>query len=447
MTSSTPSPPFSSRFNAQRLRRSAEAVGLPRVRRSKVPFGVFIQSLVLHALRPSGSCGHHLRTLSGMKLSDAAAQEQRSQLCWAWFDHLFSKALSPLASPKKHPHSFYAGMRLLAVDGSQWSLPNSESNVKALPRHGNQKGAVAAFPKFMTAVLVELGTHQPLAAACEQAEGGKASAEITLAKQLLGELPAKGKSLLLAGRLYGGIGFISAVLGQKGRSSEVLIRVADHKKARIIQPHSDGSAEVEVTADKAPKGSAPLRLREIRVSMKREDDEEGSELRLWTSLLDAQAHPAIELAKLYAQRWEAEGFFRELKANLGRENLLRATSLQGVQAEFGALIMAASLIAEQRLDVAAEAELPPLRMSLVKIGETLTNLVTLLAIGRGVLTEEQERKFIVKCREHLAREAVIKPRRSRSCQRGLRRPASAWTRIQQRSNAQGDWSYTSINVQ
>jgi IS4 transposase len=51
--------------------------------------------------------------------------------------------------------------------------------------------------------------------------------------------------------------------------------------------------------------------------------------RLWTTLLDASRHPARELAELYTQRWEVESFFSELKATLGRENLLRATSLHG----------------------------------------------------------------------------------------------------------------------
>ena len=69
---------------------------------------------------------------------------------------------------------------------------------------------MAAFPKFMTAVLLELGTHQPLAAQCEQAPQGRASAEITLAKKLLEHLPRQGPSLLMADRLYGGAGFIAS---------------------------------------------------------------------------------------------------------------------------------------------------------------------------------------------------------------------------------------------
>jgi hypothetical protein len=53
----------------------------------------------------------------------------------------------------------------------------------------------------MSAVLIELGTHQPLGAQCERALAQHATAEITLARGLLGQLPAREPSLLLADRL------------------------------------------------------------------------------------------------------------------------------------------------------------------------------------------------------------------------------------------------------
>lgn len=56
----------------------------------------------------------------------------------------------------------------------------------------------------MSTVLLELGTHQPLGAQCEQAVAAHATGEITQAKTLLGQLPAGETSLLLADRLYGG---------------------------------------------------------------------------------------------------------------------------------------------------------------------------------------------------------------------------------------------------
>jgi hypothetical protein len=113
------------------------------------PLATSSEASITHALSLRGSFGHHLRSLSGVSISAAAAHVQRSELRWEWYEHLFAKALIPLAKLKAHPERFYCGRRLLAVDGSPWSLRNTASTLKALPRHGNQKGAGAAFLKFM----------------------------------------------------------------------------------------------------------------------------------------------------------------------------------------------------------------------------------------------------------------------------------------------------------
>jgi len=40
-----------------------------------------------------------------------------------------------------------------------------------------------------------------------------------------------------------------------------------------------------------------------------------------TTLIDAQAYPAAELARLYARRWRIELWFRDLKTSMGMERL------------------------------------------------------------------------------------------------------------------------------
>ncbi len=79
------------------------------------------------------------------------------------------------------------------------------------------------------------------------------------------------------------------------------------------------------------------------------------------------------------------------------------------------------------------------RDTILKIGQTTSELVRVLAYGRGILSEEQEQALIGCCKEHLGREARIAPRRKRSCQRGLRRPASPWPRIKSRRDPDRDW--------
>ena len=58
-----------------------------------------------------------------------------------------------------------------------------------------------------------------------------------------------------------------------------------------------------------------ITVREIRSELKKRD---GSvvQLRFCTNLLDPDADPALELAELYAKRWEHELYFNELKNEL-----------------------------------------------------------------------------------------------------------------------------------
>lgn len=435
---------------------------------NKVPFATFVYGLIVHALSSHGSLGHHLRTLSGVNISDSAAQQRRAHLPWEWFAALFKEVLKPRAQAGVHLESFHAGMRLLAIDGSQWSLANTEAiKAQAAPPHRNQTGSVAAFAKWRTAVLLELGTHQPLGAACEAGGLGRHEGELTVARRLLGDVPQKEDVLLLADRLYGCGRFILDVQERAGARCQLLVRVDDQAKVKVLDVHADGSALIEtrVCRPGSTRTQTTLRLRELRAEIMQQQEQEAgrvaptpevdqskdkaqksqkprpahTHLRLWTTLLDAQQHPAKELLQLYAMRWEQELFFRELKAHVGREALLRAGTLQGAQAEFAALIVAAGLVAQQRVAAANSVGLAPVRLSIVKISRALEALLPVLNLSEGLMNARQQRELIRRFMEHTAREARIAPRRARSCQRGLRKPNCAWPRIQARADAYGSW--------
>jgi len=431
------------------LRRVREKFGRSTKGDEKVPFATFVWSLVLHALCADGSLGKHLRTVSGTMITDAAAQARRAGLSWAWFLALFDQVLRPLAQRKTHPESFYHTMRVIAVDGSSWSLRNTPNNTQeAAPRHRNQKGGSAAFLKMSCAVLLEVGTHQPLAVACEQGGLGRAEGELTLARRLLGAIPRDEDTLLLGDRLYGCGRFIHEVREQAGPRAQLLVRVKKSLKAKITQVLHDGSALIEVRVNHVGSNrlEAKLRLREVRGQVWRQSAGviKCVEVRLWTTLLDAEKYPAEELLTLYAQRWEQELFFRELKSHVGREHLLRAGTMQGAQAEFGALILAAGVLAQQRVAVADKLDVPPVRVSITKISSGLAALLPVLAVAGDLITEKQRQAIIKKFMAHLSREAIIAPRRKRTCQRGLRKTTTAWPRIKTRCNATGDLAYKVI---
>src|SRR5206468_6409616 len=66
-----------------------------------------------------------------------------------------------------------------------------------------------------------------------------------------------------------------------------------------------------------------IEVREIRVRVGR-TGHRSHELRLWTSLIDPAAAPELEIARVYAHRWEHELYFRELTRQLRRTSLLQS---------------------------------------------------------------------------------------------------------------------------
>jgi hypothetical protein len=422
--------------HAQAVRRAREASGLRTHRAAKSSLGQLLAAMTQQALAGSGSLGHHLRRIMQAPITESAAIQRRASLTWEFYQELLGRVLKPLARPKEHPSSFYEGLRLLALDGSQFSLPNSKAvQAMARSRHGNQHGAKsAAFMKWGTAVLLELGTHTPLSVACSTPGLERMEMELMIARRTLPALGKLGPSLLLADRLYGGASFMLEVRAHSSEKTHCLMRVRENFGGQTLQVLADGTALVRVRSDTKVREKAPqseMTVREIRATLQRPGGKEQT-LRLWTTLLDADKYPAQKLLELYAQRWEQELFFRELKGHVGANSLLKADSEQTAQGAFVAMILAANEVAHRRVEAAGQAELPVLRLSIAKISHMLDHLSAMMEAGEGVLTPAQRNTMRRKWLAFMMREAVIPPRRKRSCQHGLRRPHSAWPVIRER---------------
>ena len=112
------------------------------------------------------------------------------------FEELLRAALVPLAQIQKHPECFYQGLRIIAVDGTEFSLSNTPQVLGQLTKAACRR-LEAAFAKLGLCVVVEVGTHNPIAAAIAP----KGNCELALAKSLWKGIPTQ--CLLLADRLYG----------------------------------------------------------------------------------------------------------------------------------------------------------------------------------------------------------------------------------------------------
>ena len=79
-----------------------------------------------------------------------------------------------------------------------------------------------------------------------------------------------------------------------------------------------------ITPEEAEDYPDELELREVRVRLKRPGFRT-EVIIVVTTLLDAEAYPASALAELYRRRWQAELYLRDLKTQMGMEQLTTKT--------------------------------------------------------------------------------------------------------------------------
>src|SRR5690606_19483081 len=115
-----------------------------------------------------------------------------------------------------------------------------------------------------------------------------------------------------------------------------------------------------------------LAVREIRVRVSR-PGARGTELRLWTTLQDPATAPALELAQVYASRWDQELYFRELKRQLRRSAVLQSHTVETGAQEIAALVLASAILAAERARVATPT-IPVLRVSFGQVLQILRGM-------------------------------------------------------------------------
>jgi hypothetical protein len=404
--------------------------GTHRGPRRKIQDWQIIAGLVIHALGGQGSLASHIALHLRLRISDAALSFRRQKMTLQPFFTILRHALRPLAQEDSHPGCFFKGLRLVGHDGTQLSLSNTEAVLKRMTKAATRRGK-AAFAKMGLSTLVELATHNPLAAAI----GLDGQSENALFGRVLKELPRR--CLLILDRLHGNAPVLDRVQSQcQASDSAFLIRVRKKLAVKVLKSHADGSAEVEVKLyDKVKKRQVNkwLKVREVRAWLQRRRDGNWVEVRLWTSLSPEQAS-AEEIVALYARRWEQEIFYKELKMGLRNGDLLLSQTPETAAQEVAALLMASSLVAEERLACAAESENPEvseagvLRISHGLCLELTTALWVLLAIGEDLMDGATQAEFVRRARRQIA-ELVLPKRRSRTCDRKVRQPVRKWPRM------------------
>jgi len=402
-----------------------------RGRKPRVPINQLLPTLTFHVMQDAGTLADHLFQLFRQPLADSSWSDRRLRLPWEIFADLMRRALRPRATVGHHREAFWRGWRLVALDGTQFSLINTPQITATLVKAQTRRGR-AAFAKITTAVLLELGLHNPLAAAI----GRKGESEWALAQRLLAQLPKR--ALVLGDRLYGVTAFAVQARAACARvGSHFLLRASRSVKPVLIKRLSDGSRLVRLAVRMRNNPTHILEwleVREIRVRVGRAGHR-SHELRLWTSLVAPAEAPALELAQVYAHRWDHELYFRELKRQVRKTDVLQSHTVETGAQEIAALVWVSALLAIERAR-AAHGTVPVLRVS---FGHVL-NVVRGMWLFFGPfddLVDDRLKHRVVRRGYALMRHRLIDKRRSRSCPRRVRQTIKPWPRLLQTQSVEG----------
>ncbi len=240
----------------------------------------------------------------------------------------------------------FHGRKVILVDGSTVSMPDTPENQAEYPQHGNQEPG-CGFPIARVVVLIALATGVVLDAAVGPRKG-KLSGESTLLRGLHGRL-TRG-DILLGDRCFCSYFEVALLLS---RGVDVVMRQnknrpVDFRSGRRLG-HDDHLVEWHKPQranwmDQETYAAIPeaVTIRELRVRVAQRGFRTRT-LIVMTTLLDAIEFPHDELATLYRARWHAELDIGSLKQTL-KMDVLRCRTPEMVRKEIWAHLLVANLI-------------------------------------------------------------------------------------------------------
>jgi hypothetical protein len=260
----------------------------------------------------------------------------RSRIGSAPLRDLVGRCCVPMADPEEHREAFYAGLRLVAIDGSCFDLPDEADNAQTFGYPGSRTSLAghAGYPQARCVALVECATHAVLGANL----GPFRTGEWELCVDLLSRLHSG--MLCMADRGFNGF---EQWRDARATGAELLWRCSSTRVLPVVQRLADGSflSILRPTGvSRAEADNQAITVRVIEYALPGVDDGQ-SRYRLLSTLLDPQQAPAMELAALYHQRWEIEAVFDELKTHLRQSRrVLRSKTPDLVRQEFYGWVLA-----------------------------------------------------------------------------------------------------------
>lgn len=243
--------------------------------------------------------------------------------------------------------------------------------------------------------------------------------EVSLAKAMITALTSE--MLCLADRGFTAHPLFSAAAAT---GAALLWRAKSNAVFPVLERFDDGSyrSEMVATPDKRTrKDVTPVRVIEYTLNDPGRPDSKGTRYRLVTTIIDPEQAPADELGALYAQRWEIESVFDELKTHQrGPRVVLRSRTPEGVYQEAWGYLCVHYAIRALITKAVADDGLDPDRISFTKAVHATRRSVR-AGLSRTLTLARATQRAVAELLH-----TTLPPRRHRANARVVRRKMSKW---------------------
>lgn len=286
----------------------------------------------------------------GTLIAKSAISQARQRLGEDPLAYLFTVSAAEWAGRSADAHR-WRGLALYGMDGTTMRVADSPENRAAFGGQNSHRGE-SGYPSVRVVAMMALRSH--VLSAFRFADYG--TGETTLARGIWNEVPEN--SLVIVDRNF----LVKKDLIHLETSGERhwLSRTKVNTKWAIKEKlgKDDYLVEWDVSETGLP---STWTLRAIHYQKKG-----FPRATLLTSLLDAEKYPAKELVELYHERWETEIAYDEVKTHLlDRQESIRSKTPEGVRQELWGIALAYNLVRLEMERAAAEAGVPPTRISFV----------------------------------------------------------------------------------
>lgn len=401
-----------------------EATGTASLRRRRLPAEQVIWLVLGMALLRDRSIAEVAATLDlvlpsrrGRVAATSAIAQAKDRLGEEPLQWLFDTCAQAWAHRSAAKHR-WRGLALYGVDGTTLRVPDSTENREHFTLPSSGRRGEAAYPQLRMAVLMALRSHLIAAGSF----GPYSTGEVSYAAELWQKLPDE--SLCIVDRGFFGAGSLLAIT-RSGHLRHWLTRAKSNLKWEVVKHlgKDDDLIEMKVSPEaRRHDPSLPERwqMRALRYSRPGFRPQW-----LLTSLVDAEAYPAKEVATLYHERWELEQCYDEIKTEmLDREETIRSKSPMRVSQEIWGILLAYNLIRLEMERVADQVNVAPIRISFI----AAMHLIREEWICCGFASPGAIPKHLRNLREKLARFILPERRSERRYPRAVKIKMSGYPR-------------------